>query len=285
MAARASHPPRHAEGRAAQPRLAAWGRALRRSIPAFLEDRGPTLAAALSYYVVISIFPLVLLVLSLSGLVLQDGSAQGAIIRMVTEYLPGSEILIAQTINTVILARGSLGGLAALGLLWTILGMFSVIEEAINTAWGSAARRTFLRSKLVSLAMFGTVSVLLLLSIAAAGSQIAARAAAAVPSGTWFQVSASIVASTTGFALLYRFVPRARVRWADVWPASVLTAGLWEAGKWGFLGYLSIADYASVYGQVGTVIALLVWGYISGAVLIWGAELCAEFADACGGER
>ncbi len=270
--------------------LGAWGRALRRSIPAFAADHGLTLAAALSYYLVISLFPLILLLLSISGLVLQDGTAQGRIIRQVTEYLPGSEIIVAQTINTVILARGSLGWLAALGLLWTALGMFSVVEEIVDTAWGVTARRGFLRTKLMSLTMFGALAALLLLSVAAS-SAIRLVAAnpfvvrlASIPSGAWLWnvagTGVSILGTAAGFILVYRFLPSTRVRWADVWPAGFLVGALWEAGKWGFLWYLSVADYSSVYGQVGTVVALLVWGYVSGILLVWGAELGSERAHA-----
>ena len=268
--------------------LGAWWAALKRSLPAFIADHGLTLAAALSYYLVISLFPLILLLLSISGLVLQDGSAQGLIIRRVTEYLPGSEIVVAQTINTVILARGSLGWLAALGLLWTVLGMFSVIEEAINTAWGVTARRTFVRAQLIGLTMFGVLAALLLLSVAAssavrlvAANPLVARLAS-IPGGAWLWnatgASISILGTAAGFILLYRFLPSTAVRWADVWPAGLLVAALWEAGKWGFLWYLSVADYSSVYGQVGTVVALLVWGYLSGILLVWGAELGSERA-------
>lgn len=270
--------------------LGAWGAAFKRSIPAFMADHGPTLAAALSYYFVISLFPLILLLLSISGLVLQDGSAQGLIIRRVTEYLPGAEIVVAQTINTVILARGPLGWFAALGLLWTALGMFSVIEEAINTAWGVTARRSFVRATLISLTMFGALSAMLLLSVAASSAlrlvavnPVVARLAS-IPGGSWLWnaagASVSIFGTAAGFILLYRLLPSTPVRWADVWPAGLLVAVLWEAGKWGFLWYLSLADYSSIYGQVGTVVALLVWGYLSGILLVWGAELGSARADA-----
>jgi len=270
--------------------LGGWTLALKGSIPAFAADHGLTLAAALSYYLVISLFPLILLLLSISGLMLQDVGAQGLIIRQVTQYLPGSEIIVSQTMNTVILARGPLAWLAALGLLWTTLGMFSVVDQAINTAWRVTTRRGYLRTKLISLTMFGALSALLLLSVAVtralhliAASPLVARLES-IPGGPWLWTvagaSVSILGAAAGFILLYRFLPSTPVRWAEVWPAGLLVAALWEAGKWGFLWYLSVADYSSIYGQIGTVVALLVWGYVSGIVLIWGAELGSERARA-----
>jgi membrane protein len=263
--------------------LLQWGRTLARSIPAFMADRGLILAAAVSYYLVISLFPLILLLIALSGLVLEDGSVQSILLRRVAEYLPGSEIVVATAINTVILARSSLGGLAVLGLLWTALGLCSVIEEAINTAWGVRTRRSVWRSTLVGLAMLGTLTVALLASIAISSllgvftaTPAVPRLSAVAPLGTLV----SIAAPAIGFMLLYRFLPVTIVRWADVWPAALAVAALWEAGKTGFLWYLSIADYSSVYGQVGAVVALLVWGHLSGVLLIWGAELCSEHARA-----
>jgi membrane protein len=270
--------------------LGGWTLALKGSLPAFAADHGLTLAAALSYYLVISLFPLILLLLSISGLMLQDVGAQGLIIRQVTQYLPGSEIIVSQTMNTVILARGPLAWLAALGLLWTTLGMFSVVDQAINTAWRVTTRRGYLRTKLISLTMFGALSALLLLSVAVtsalhliAASPLVNRLES-IPGSPWLWTvagaSVSILGAAAGFILLYRFLPSIPVRWAEVWPAGLLVAALWEAGKWGFLWYLSVADYSSIYGQIGTVVALLVWGYFSGIVFIWGAELGSARARA-----
>ena len=270
--------------------LGGWALALKGSLPAFAADHGLTLAAALSYYLVISLFPLILLLLSISGLMLQDVGAQGLIIRQVTQYLPGSEIIVSQTMNTVILARGPLAWLAALGLLWTTLGMFSVVDQAINTAWRVTTRRGYLRTKLISLTMFGVLSALLLLSVAVtsalhliAASPLVNRLES-IPGSPWLWTvagaSVSILSAATGVILLYRFLPSIPVRWAEVWPAGLLVAALWEAGKWGFLWYLSVADYSSIYGQIGTVVALLVWGYFSGIVFIWGAELGSARARA-----
>jgi len=269
----------------------ALGIALRRSIPEFLHDHGPIFAAALSYYVVISLIPLILLLLAISGLVLEEGTVQSFVIRWVTQYVPGSEVLVATTINTVILGRGPIGAAAGIGLLWSALGLLTVIHQAVNAAWGVRKGSSVWKVGLVSFMMFGvlcaTVFAAITFTTAArviGSTPIVHEALRLIPGGKviWNAAGSgsSITLTVIGLALLYRFLPAADVHWSDVWPGAVFVSALWEGAKWGFLWYISYVDFANVYGQIATVVILLVWSYLAGALLIWGAKVCAEFSRA-----
>ena len=265
--------------------------ALRRSIPGFLRDHGPVFAAALSYYVVISLIPLILLLLAISGLVLEEGTVQSLVIRWVTQYVPGSEVLVATTINTVILGRGPIGLAAGTGLLWSALGLLTVIHQAVNTAWEAQTRLSVWRVGLVSFVMFGVLCAAVFAAITVTtvvriigSSPVVGEVLRVIPGSKvlWDAAGSglSIVLTVVGVALLYRFLPAAEVRWSDVWPGALFVSALWEGAKWAFLWYISYVDFANVYGQIATVVVLLVWSFFAGALLIWGAKVCAEFSKA-----
>lgn len=267
------------------------GQALRRSIPGFLRDHGPIFAAALSYYVVISLIPLILLLLAISGLVLEEGTVQSLLIRWVTQYVPGSETLVATTINRVILARAPIGVAAGAGLMWSALGLLSVIHQAINTAWGVRQGLSIWKVGLVSFLMFGALCTAVLAAIVATTaarmigfSPVVSQFLRLIPGSkaVWDGAGSgsSIALTVIGLALLYRFLPAAEVHWSDVWPGAVFVSALWEGAKAAFLWYISFVDFANVYGQIATVVILLVWSYFAGALLIWGATVCAEFSKA-----
>ncbi len=262
----------------------------------FGKDDVGYMAAALTYYVFFSVFPLLLLAVTLAGLFLNDDDARVFILNNVAQVVPGSVDLLQSVLVEALKNRDSAGWLALVGfatLIFSASGAFDALDKAINRAWSSEKMPNFFVGKLTSFAMMLVIAALLILSVLVSTTLAATRRITSdalgrvvteVPGETIFwwiiNVSASLAIIFLGFVLLYRFVPRCKVNFRDIWPAALITAIAWTIAKEGFAIFLgtSFANYSAVYGTLGTVIALLTWIYISSIIVLVGAEFSAETA-------
>jgi len=178
-------------------------------------------------------------------------------------------------------------------VMWAGSWVFAVVERALNRIWGTMPR-TFLHGRALTLGMIGIVGLLLsvsvmVTSILLALQEIAGRLSprqlenyrllSSVGSVFWQIVFAlvSLLVTFTLFAIVYRFMPNAHVTVRDVIPGAVIAGLLWEGAKYGFAWSLNYLDYNQIYGSVGAVVAVLVWGYVSSLVLLFGAQLTSVF--------
>ncbi|HKP53256.1 MAG TPA: YihY/virulence factor BrkB family protein [Chloroflexia bacterium] len=262
----------------------------------FGKDDVGYMAAALTYYVFFSVFPMLLLAVTLAGLFLNELDARIFIFSNVAQVVPGSVELLQATLEEALKSRESAGWLALIGfatLIFSASGAFDALDKAINRAWSSEKMPNFLVGKLTSFAMMLVIAALLVLSVIISTTLAATRRITSdalgrivkeVPGETIFWWVVSVIASLAiiflGFALLYRFVPRCKVSFRDIWPAALIAAVAWTIAKEGFALFLgsSFANYSAVYGTLGTVIALLTWIYISSIIVLVGAEFSAETA-------
>jgi len=269
-------------------------RLCKRSFVDMLVDKGFTHAAAIAYYAFVSLFPLLLLLISVVGFLLRKDSAE-RVVALAWPYVPaGSLDLIRENIFAVVARRDSLSVLSAIGLIWSASLMFDAINEAMNAAWGVAQRERFLISKLKSFLMI-TLLVFFVLGSVGITTQAAlfdrfGLLLLRIPFGDWLldvgHYAWSILGRVTSVALtivvftvVYLYLPRCEVRLRDVIVASSLAGTFWELSKHAFVWYIAkIADYSKVYGSVAAVLILLIWIHFSALVLIWGAELASEYS-------
>lgn len=260
----------------------------------FREDDGGTRAAALGYYALFSLFPLTVMMALVLSVLVGDRMARIQVMLAASRYLPTDLRVVDDIVSNVLENRGTLSALAVVGILWSSVQIFRVLEQAINRAWGAPLRRGFWRNVAFSIGMIATAGLLTLLSLAVTGLfEIAQRAQISLPlihiSPLQNPVIWAIVAAlpplllTTGlFMLLYRFVPHdIQVSWRDVLPGALAAALLWEGAKWLFTFYLSTfarQNYNLIYGSVGAILALLTWVYVTGYIVLLGAEFCAVLA-------
>ncbi len=245
------------------------------------------LAAGLAFYTILSLFPLLLGVTAIFGPLLAGTDLQQQLIASVGNAFPGSADLITRTFNEVARGQRTIGVVSLVTLILSASQIFVGIRRALNRAWGVTHTHSFLHRRLLEAAMLGSVILLVLASWAAVALFSALRpllppdlavpgsgpVAAAVTALTSFTLSFGV------FALLYRFVPKANVSWADVRLGALLAAILFEAGKYAFSWYLTgFARYSLIYGSLGTTIVFLMWSYLSALILLLGAELTAEYA-------
>jgi membrane protein len=270
-----------------------------RAFQAFGEDRCSHMAAAISYYALLSLFPLLILLVSVVGIFLRSSSLQQNLVDEVLNFLPLTQDKGADQVSQAVRAIAGVSiPLTIVGLLgsaWSASAMFGVIRSSLNVAWGSSSRRSFVRQKLLDLAMMAAFGAFFLLSIGATGllraTQEASSGLLGPLSGSsfffWRAVSftAPALLSLITFAALYRYVPSTPVKMSGVWAGAVTAAFLFELAKNGFSFYLAnFSRYDLVYGSLGAVVTFLVGLYLSAAVLLFGAEVASEYPKVARGE-
>ena len=251
-------------------------------------DDATHMAAGVAYYAVLSLFPLTVGLISLLGMILESESLESEIFGFLQTYLPGSKELLVANINAADNIRGFLGVISFLGLFWSASLLFGAISRAVNRAWDIHRDRPFYIDKLRHIAMALSVAPLFLMSIGTtAALQILGTRDVPVIGRLGFLDHDFINILTrplpflftlTIFLMIYKFTPNTRTYWRYIWPGAVLGAILFEVSKSVFVFYLdNFAHYEQVYGSVASVIVLLLWTYVSGLILIAGAEFSSEY--------
>lgn len=253
------------------------------------RDDGTHMAAGVAYYAFISLFPLVLGLLALGGLVL--GSAEGLqerLLEFIADYIPGSSELVSDNVDTVVRYSTPLGIASFVGLFWTASAVFGAITRAVNRAWGVRRDRPFYLSKprqmmmalslgllfIASMLLSSTVSFLSNVRIDVLGWEVTG------PSGL-VNLALQVVPWAITLAIfltLYKFLPNCKTYWRYIWPGASVAALLFVLAQSLFLWYLrNFAAYDEIYGPLTSVIVLLFWAYVSALILIIGAEISSEY--------
>ncbi|HLI26516.1 MAG TPA: YihY/virulence factor BrkB family protein [Chloroflexota bacterium] len=262
----------------------ALGRVVLSTAEGFQRDQITTRAAALTYFGIFSLFPLLLVLMALAGFALQSNeAAREQILSLIVGLLPEGQQELRKVVQGVIDAKGTATLIGLASLLWAALGWFQVIDDNINAIWGVSTPRAFVKGKLFALAMVGALGAVAGLSfLATAAINLLERFTQAIPgSAAFWQALVSLVsflALAVVFFVLYRYTPRRPVQAADIWPAALVTAGVWEVTRRLLALYLERTDLISGYGPIGAAMALLFWLYVVGIVMLTGAELAYAIA-------
>lgn len=262
---------------------------LRIAIERYGKCQASQAAAGMAYYVFFSLFPLLLILVTVATYVLDLSSEQAfaQAVRFITQAIPVSQDLITSNLKTVLNLRGAVGLVSLAGTLWSASGAFTILDHNINLAWSNNHRRGYVHKRLVAFGMIGVLVLLLMLSLASSAiASIIPRLELPDPrlqiieSFVWSIVVSRLVPllfSALLFLSLYRWVPTSSVTWrAGLWGGG-MAAVAWEAAKAGFTWFLSsgLANYRLVYGSLASVAVLLLWIYISASITLLGAHLTA----------
>jgi membrane protein len=264
------------------------------------DDKAPQLGAALAYYTVFSLAPLVLLIIAIIGVLFRDdpSGAWTKITAQMSYVLDKSAVDVIQGIAQQAAQPGTSALATAIGValaLFGAAGVFGQLQDALNTIWGVKLKPGmgiwgFIRTRFVSFAMVGGVCFLLLVSLVIESllKGFSHWVQAMLPGGLAIAVSIYLVFDfavvVVLFAMMFRFVPDVEIRWRDVWAGSVLTAVLFLIGKWALGLYLGSGAAASAYGAASALITLLLWIYYSSQILLFGAEFTQVYANYSGAE-
>jgi len=258
-------------------------------IDEFLTDNCPHLAASISYYLLFSLFPLTLGIIVLVGFFTTSAETEADVVKAICDFLPLQEGDVQSSIEGVANSRPAIGAIATIGLLWSGSAVFNAIRKALNTAWGIKKPRPFFVERAMELGMMFGAGVLLFISIGVTSivhfdnSADISIGGVSFFNGTLMKESLlsliTIVLAFFTFLFLYKVIPNTRVRWSDVWGGALLAAVGFEVVKRIFIWYAgNYAHYTVIYGAVGTIIALLIWTYISALILLFCAKLTAVYS-------
>ncbi len=253
----------------------------------FLDRNGMQLAAAIAFYALFSIFPLILALLSALAFISGSSSLGLQFAREVGKVVPVSSALFTDTLEGLMQAPAVTGVVGVLGLLWAATGVFSAIRKGVNTVWGVRRPRPFLQERLMDLTLLVGAGVLLLMPVMAnLAVPLAEKAAQLVnpqasleglrdPTGV---LVGSLVA-LLAFATLYWYLPNARVSLRAVWVGSALATLAFEVMKEGVTAFLgSYKGYEGIYGPIAAVVALLAFVYLSSVIFLFGALITSRLS-------
>jgi membrane protein len=272
-------------------------RLVKASVSAWMDDYAASMGAALAYYTVFSIAPLLFIVIAVAGFFFGEEAAQGQIVEQI-RWLVGEDGAIA--IEGLLKSVGEPGrGVIATvaGVVVLIIGatsVFAELQNALDRIWRAPAAKqangwwNLLRTRLLSLGLVLGIGFLLLVSlvVSAALSALGAWWGKLLPG--WesvlqivnFIVSFGII--TILFAMIYKFMPRVPIAWRDVWVGAAVTSLLFGIGKFLIGLYLGKSSVASGFGAAGSLVVLLIWVYYSAQIFLLGAEFTSVYAHSRG---
>ena len=264
----------------------------------WMEDNALRLSAALAYYSIFSIAPLLVIAISVAGLVLGEEAARGQLADQLNEYVgPQAAASVQSMVQSA--SKPSEGWTGAVVGVVTLLlgaaGVFGQLKDALNTIWevkakGGAGVMGFLRARLLNFGMVLVIGFLLLTSLVMTTALAALNGyferLVGIPPfvGGLLAFCVSFGVVTTLFAFIFKVLPDARIEWRHVWIGAVVTALLFELGKFGLSFYLGRASTASSFGAAGSVVVILLWVYYASCILLFGAEFTQIYARESGHE-
>lgn len=263
-----------------------------KSFSAWNDDQATTAAAALSYYTVFSIAPLLLIALALGGIFFGVEALQGEVVNALSGVLgPNGAKAIEGMLQASAEQEGGIlaGVIGAVTLLIGATSVFAQLQDSLNAIWKVRAKpgrsvATLVRQRLLSFAMILVIAFLMLVSLmlTAMLAAVSEFAHTKLPGGAalwqWLNFAVSFGIITLLFGAIYRILPDVNLTWRDVRFGAVLTAFLFTLGKLAIGLYLGKSAIATTYGAAGAAVLILVWSYYSSAILLFGAEYTRQHA-------
>ena len=270
---------------------------LKQTFYEWMDDQAPTLGAALAYYTVFSLAPLLIISISIAGLAFGREAAEGQIFNQLRGLLGDASGQAIQNIVQDASAEPKTGLVATvLGfvmLLFGASGVFGQLQTSLNAIWGVQPKPGrgvlgIIRDRILSFGFILVVGFLLLVSLllTAAISFVGQGFGEMVPGMEALVQLLNVILSlgviTLLFAMMFKFLPDAKIAWRDVWIGAFITALLFSVGKFALGLYLGRSGVASSYGAAGALIVLLLWVYYSSQILFFGAEFTQVYANRFG---
>src|SRR5436190_14152421 len=256
-----------------------------RAVRAWTDDYAPSMGAALSYYALFSIAPLLLIVIGVAGYFFGEEAARGEIYGELATLIGPDGAHALQ--GLVAAARKPQSGVLAMVIGTALLiggasTVFGELQNALDRIWRAPAREkakgwwTLLRTRVFSFGMILGIAFLLMVSLV--------LSAAISALGRWWglhviDIAVSFGLTTLLFAMIYKIMPRVRIAWRDVWVGAAVTAALFALGKWAIGLYLGRSSVASAFGAAGSLVVAMVWVYYSAQIFLLGAEFTRVYAE------
>ena len=270
---------------------------LKQAVSSWSADYAPSMGAALSYYTLFSIAPLLLIVISVAGLLFGDDAVRGEVFGQLQGILGSDGAKAVEDMLQSVSKKGEGIVAAATGVVVLLLGattVFGELQNALDRIWRAPARAqssgwwNLLRTRLLSFGMVLGIAFLLMVSlvlsaaVSALGKWVGGGAEALVHA---LEIALSFGLMTVLFALIYKYIPRVHIAWHDVWIGAAVTALLLAVGKFVIGLYLGKSAVASSFGAAGSLVVLMVWVYYAAQIFLLGAEFTWVYAHEYGSRR
>jgi membrane protein len=265
----------------------------------WVDDYAQSMGAALAYYSMFSIAPLLLIVISVAGLIFGVEAARGEIVGQLQGLTgPQGAAAVQALLESVSQPAESVTALLVGGILLLIgaTSVFAELQDALDRIWRAPKRAkvgiwSLLRSRLLSFGMIMGIGFLLIVSLVVSAGLAALGSLWGPLLSNWeiiasmidFLVSFAII--TTMFALIYKIMPRVKVAWADVWIGAAVTAVLFTIGKFLIGLYIGKSSLTSGFGAAGSLVVMLAWVYYSAQIFLMGAEFTWAYAHTFGSRK
>ena len=271
---------------------------VRDSASAWSEDKAPRLGAALAYYSIFSLAPMLIIAIAIAGFAFGTAAAERQVVTTLDGLLgrDGARAVHDLLQNANRPGQGLVATVVGVAtLLFGASGLFGQLKDALNTVWGVAPKPGLsiwgtVRERFFSITMVLGTGFLLLVSLVltAAISALSTWFGDLLPGMDWVWQAVNLALGfvlTAGiFAALFRYLPDAKVAWKDVWIGAALTSALFGIGKYVLGVYLASSSIAGPFGAAGSLVIVLVWVYYSAQILLFGAELTKVYAKRCGAD-
>jgi membrane protein len=265
------------------------------------QDNAPQMAAALAYYTVFSIAPLLIVAIAIAGFIFGEQAARGEIVNQIKGLVgeSGAEVIqtMLQNAHQPGLESGLIASLISIAfLIFGASGMFVQLQASLNAIWNVAPDtgnqvKQFVRKRALSFLVVLSIGFLLLVSLVVsallAGLNHFANSLLPGFDGVWqiFNFVLAFGVTTLLFALIFKYLPDIEITWRDVWMGAAITSLLFSIGKLLIGLYLGNGTFGSTYGAASSLVVLLAWVYFSVQILFFGAEFTQIYTRRYGSHR
>lgn len=272
---------------------------IKNTFKGFSDHKITKLSGSLAYYTIFSMGPLLVMLISLCGLFLDREAVEGEVFSVLQGFVGNDTAMQLQEIIKNASLTGKSTVAAIIGGIMLLIGattVFAEIQDSINTIWGLKAKPKrgwlkILKNRFLSFSVIISLGFLLLVSLGISGviEGISVRLQARYPDVTVvvfyiINLILTFVISGIIFAVIFKVLPDAKIRWRDVFAGALVTTLLFMLGKFGISLYISQTNVGSTYGAAGSLVVLIVWIYYSSIILYLGAEFTKAYAVAYGAD-
>jgi membrane protein len=256
----------------------------------FFQVRAGEAAASIAYYALFSLFPLLLVLVSIVGYVLVNTEAPDQVLEFIAQFIPIARPYIQENLLHILEQHSSIGLIGLTILVWAASSVFLTLARNINRAWPGAPAHSYLRGRLLAIGMIGVISLLLILSVLFTTAlrlldrfNIPFRGSNQIYDTLSCALVSTIVPWLLAFLIflsLYKWVPNTTVRRSEAFWGAVVATVAWELSAIVFSWYFSsgLAQYELLYGSLGTIIGIMTWTFVSAAITLFGAHISAAVA-------
>ena len=261
------------------------------SVRKMLLNETPRDAAGISYFVIMALFPAILVIIAMADSFLGWMNLETTVIEVIVGLFPGSDQFIRSSMAEI--TTPSTAGIVSCVILvfWAASWIFSFVESSINRAWDIPHQRTFWESRLRTIALLtmGSLSLFSMAALTTLVRIIRARAMGSpylenLPAVSYFMgwfwysvlLTTGILVSVFVLAMIYKWTPHCKVFWKEAFSGAIVAVVMLEFAGFIFMRLVPVFDYQQVYGRMATAVTLLAWVYTSNMIALFGANFCAQ---------